>query len=463
MKEGLKTATLLFLAGLLLFLASKVWVEFPKFRDQNLEVSEFSSGTLQRQMVAPKKIIVNFSGKEHTQFYEVETGWPEYYQWIKEVFLMISDSETKPVEISKKEYIEAEEKRSVMFRYHRPWGMRIFMNMTGVEAPKETMAKDFTMETLYLPVEGNFILLESGEGRYYRWDLPGSTFPHLKEKVEDIYDSKRYRNYGNFYERYGILSDVYVPSLTVNLPLAVVYRNELSAMEKPFRNDLAERFLRRDIDYIREIIEDTGTTYVYETRNLRLNDDGLLEYQNLEQLESKEANLFLSLRAALEFIASRTGINSGLVLDRTESISNGTNNGYRLFFNNQENDKTVYLQKDTMRDYMVVEVYNQVVTRFRFLYRKATDTMGSGEQPLPGEISLYTVGEVLEKNKDLFTVPPGKDPLTAILEQLTDVDVAYVDPGRTKEPVVLLPAWEVTLGEKKYFFHMETGEFLLER
>ncbi|MDO5714226.1 MAG: hypothetical protein Q4Q07_07330 [Tissierellia bacterium] len=467
MKESIKTFVLLTLSISLIFLASLVWVKFPKKPESpSVNGSEFSSTYLEREILSPKKLIVNFSHGEHTLFYEIEPMWKEYYNWMEDFLVLLGDEDNQIEKITQEEYLKAQDEMSLVFVYDYPWSTRILGNLLNVEKPKEKNTGAFKIETLYLPVKGGFIILINENKELIKVSIKHGKFQEIEERLEDLYDSKRYRNYENFWEKYKVLTNVYVPKLTVTLPRPVIYRNELAKMEKTYRNDLAERFLGRDIDYIREIIEDSGTTYVYEARNLRFHDDGLIEYQNLEEFESKEENLFVSLQTALDFIATRTGINTGLVLSQVERISTKGNSGYRLDFNLKENDKEVLLQKDPLEHYMSIEVYNQNVAKFQFLYRKAMDTNAPKDPAAPIlEDQAFSPSGVLEQNVPMFypNGTPDGDVLLELIQRVEDVDVIYVDPGREEEMTTLLPAWKIKMDTGTYIFHMGNGEFLMER
>ncbi|EGS31202.1 conserved domain protein [Peptoniphilus sp. oral taxon 375 str. F0436] len=150
----------------------------------------------------------------------------------------------------------------------------------------------------------------------------------LKDRVSMVYDSRRYRNYTSLWKKYGVDNMVYIPRINTQPPEDIPLENKLQTMSAQVQNNLARRYLRQNIDYIREISEDQAVTYVYDQKVLRLNKNGWLTYKDGQKNPDQEDSLVQSLDAALDFVTSHTGITESLYISDIERIQDKKNPGY---------------------------------------------------------------------------------------------------------------------------------------
>ncbi len=89
-------------------------------------------------------------------------------------------------------------------------------------------------------------------------------------------------------------NNIFIPyEMTRPLPLIHV-ENELDVYNIKEMRNLAEGFLKSNIDYIIEIIEDSGSIiYVYDQRVLKINQNGLLEYFNPLEEPVRKVEIFI--------------------------------------------------------------------------------------------------------------------------------------------------------------------------
>ena len=83
----------------------------------------------------------------------------------------------------------------------------------------------------------------------------------------------------------------------------IYVENEFNINDIDEIREMAERFFNKDIDYIGEIIEDSGSIiYLYNQQVLKVNPNGQIEYFNPLEESVVERNLYTSLNYAKTFI-----------------------------------------------------------------------------------------------------------------------------------------------------------------
>lgn len=133
------------------------------------------------------------------------------------------------------------------------------------------------------------------------YDL-GIDVKELKEYVKEIEETGDYTYYYSMKDTLGSNNDIFIPiEMSQNVPLAYV-ENELIPNNIEEVRIIAEKYFNKDVDYIREIVENNGSIiYVYNQKVLKINPNGLLEYFSpLEELV-KERNLYISLNTVADF------------------------------------------------------------------------------------------------------------------------------------------------------------------
>ena len=257
----------------------------------------------------------------------------------------------------------------------------------------------------------------------------------------------------NFYEAYGIKKDIYIPDDDYLSLQKVSYISGLYNLEEDKKSTLAERFLNVPIDYIREITVDGKNTYIYENEYLSLSSEGIIEYSLESLFDVKSRDLNKSLDRAVEFIAQKTGISSGIYLEKIEPCDYNGNLGYRFFFNLKDGQIPLVLpSKD--HSFIEIDVYSEFVKNYREYYiRKDNNPIYKREK-----IYLQDIHRIINKNKDLFNDVTTMDVLSAV-ENLNLVYLSFNN-YEAEEPMLV---YEMAYMGNIYYFNTESGKLMMIR
>src|SRR5690606_6152594 len=154
---------------------------------------------------------------------------------------------------------------------------------------------------VYLGTSEPFFVFSNNNQYIMAYDIKIDTNP-LKEELLKIEQSYSYDRYYSMREIYRIENDIYIPYQVENKVPIVYVSNEIATLDDKQKDELAERFFNEDINYIREIVENNGSTiYMHGRRSLKLNINGTLEYFHPLEDKVPERNLYISLTTAANF------------------------------------------------------------------------------------------------------------------------------------------------------------------
>ena len=224
-------------------------------------------------------------------------------------------------------------------------------------------------------------------------------------------------------------------------------------MEEDKKSTLAERFLDVPIDYIREITVDGNNTYIYEKEYLSLSYDGIIEYSLESLFDVRSRDLNKSLDKAVEFISQKTGISSGIYLEKIEPCDYNGNLGYRFFFNLKDGQIPLVLpSKD--HSFIEIDVYSDFVKKYREYYiRKDNNPIYKKE-----EIYIKDIHRIINKNKELF----NNNSTMAILNSVDSLNLVYLSSNNIDSEKPML-VYEMLYMGKLYYFNTETGKLMMIR
>lgn len=461
MKEGFKTILLSFLVIIILVLAGNLWISLSRKVEKTQSTDSLASVEMVNEVFYPKKVIVNFSGDNHTLFYDTKELWLEYIETVGNLLTEKKEVEQEFVPISLKEYMDLLKKKSIIFKFPREFKKGMLVNFLKIESKDQSRLRNMGVEEIYLSGEENIIVIGNSEG-YFKHEVNNYNFQKINDSVKEIEESKEYIAYNNFFEKYNIEKNILIPAVSSVESRNIYYENGLDEIEKIYKKNLAERFLNQDIEYIREITEDQSTIYTFDNKILRLNINGLLEYENLEEFDIKERNLFTSINSAINFIYTKTGLNGKIAISSIIPIEEKGNLGYSFEFNFVEDSIPVILLKENTRSYIKIDIYNTQVKKLKFIYRRPSPQRSS-QRLIPN--GVMPIDQVVSKNIDIFykSNSSGVDPVREGLNNIVGCDIVYMDKNNLFQSNLLTPAWEVKLSEKTYYFDLETGEYLMER
>lgn len=433
---------IIFLIFILVFQSRNLWLSFDSKTEDKSSVNDISE--ILDEILMPQRIISNFGSRNHYISTNVSDFWKDYSADLSKILQEINAKNLEPITL--KEYLKLQEEESIVFKFNSPLSGSIFVNFLGDDYGENNV--NISVDSIYISKDGEIYL--SGVGNFYKIINKKVDF-----SIEDMLNDgeKSGLKALNFYEAYGIEKDIYIPISTYTNMQKVSYMSGLFNLDERSKSNLAERFLDTPIDYIREISVAGKNTYVYEGEYLSLSENGFLEYSLESEFNVTERDLYKSLNRAVEFIAQKTGISSGIYLEKTEQIEFNGNLGYRFFFNLKEGQTPMIL---TSKDHSFIEidVFSEYVKNYREFYiRKVDDPIYEED-----EIYLESIHKILKKNRKIFSDRPVMD----ILKDIDNLSVVYLS-FSTLEYDDLLLVYEMVYKGNKYYLSVDDGKLVMVR
>lgn len=434
--SALSTALIVFLFILLLFQSKFIWMSFGNKKES------FSSNTnstdMMTEVLMPQKIITNLGKGEHYVLLDTRKYWSENIKNISEALKQVRIENLKIISVD--EYLNLLNKKSVVFKFNSPLSGSIFVNSIGDEGGTSDI--NLSVDSIYIDSNNN-IYVAGGHNFYKIYDIKADI------DIKDILDAGKKDGFlaENFNEVYGIKKDIFVfKNDTMNFQ-KVNYKSGLTELIDSEKINLAERFLNAPIDYIREITEYDKDTFVYENEYLSLAEN-VIEYSNNSNFSVEDRNLYKSLNTAIDFISTKTGISSGIYLDKIEPLDSGENKGYSFYFNLKDGAVPLVLSSEE-HSFIEIDVFSDNVKSYREYYIRKVDDPSYEQE----EIYLKSIDRVVYKNFRLFEGENLKDKLSKI----NSINIVYLNDKNNigKRPKL---AYEIIVGDRKYYFNITNGK-----
>ena len=472
MKERLKTLLLISLVGISLWFTHKSWIEMPN-RFFNVFESEkaYSSTYLLSDMLAPNKYILNFNEKYHTVINnDYEKGLLFYAK-----DLITQGLSNKLIEISnvdEKEYHNYFNRRSIVFYFPEKVNTRLLTKILEIESPNEVMDNLSDIDNVYIFLASGdpFFIFSDGED-HFRVSVENLDTSNLKEKFKKIEADKNYNYYDSMANRFAIDNNIFIP-YEMNNPIPRVFvENKIVSFTEDEKKELVETFFDKDIDYIREIVENNGSTiYVYNQKVLKLDINGTLEYFNSLENKVRKRNLYESMNTATNFLSQNTDLILNMYLDEIEEIEIDNSLGYRFTFGYRVGGIPVILGNQEVDDFIEMEVFNGEVRLYkhhirRYMNRKSEDI--KLEKKILSSFQVidmndqYIIEAYLRENK--VNTKDEEDIIEEVLSSIQSIDLAYFDPSIKTIGEELIPVWVIE-SEKAFFaFNVYNGELIYQQ
>ena len=472
MKERLKTLLLKSLVGISLWFTQKSWIEMPN-RFFNVFESEkaYSSTYLLSDMLAPNKYILNFNEKYHTVINnDYEKGLLAYAK-----DLITKGFSNKLIEISsvdEKEYHNYFNRRSIVFYFPEKVNTRLLTKILEIESPNEVMDNLSDIDNVYIFLASGdpFFIFSDGED-HFRVSVENLDTRGLKEKFKKIEAEKNYNYYDSMANRFAIDNNIFIP-YEMNNPIPRVFvENKIVSFTEDEKKELVATFFDKDIDYIREIVENNGSTiYVYNQKVLKLDINGTLEYFNSLENKVRKRNLYESMNTATNFLSQNTDLILNMYLDEIEEIEIDNSLGYRFTFGYRVGGIPVILGNQEVDDFIEMEVFNGEVRLYkhhirRYMNRKSEDI--KLEKKILSSFQVidmndqYIIEAYLRENK--VNTKDEEDIIEEVLSSIQSIDLAYFDPSIKTIGEELIPVWVIE-SEKAFFaFNVYNGELIYQQ
>lgn len=440
--KSLSTLSIIFLILLLVFQSKNLWLSFDTSDEDTMTIGDVSE--FLEEILTPQRIIANLGDREHYMTTDLREYWKMTAEDISEKLQRATSDNLKL--INTEEYLNLQKEKSIVFKFNSPLSGSVFVNLIGDKRNSNDI--NLSVDSIYISDSGEIYI--SGSKSFYKLMDIKVDFD-IEEMLTEVKEKGLHAI--NFYEAYGIKKDIYIPDDDYVSLQKVSYVSGLYNLEEDKKSTLAERFLNVPIDYIREITVDGKNTYIYENEYLSLSSEGVIEYSLESLFDVKSRDLNKSLDRAVEFIAQKTGISSGIYLEKIEPCDYNGNLGYRFFFNLKDGQIPLVLpSKD--HSFIEIDVYSEFVKNYREYYiRKDNNPIYKREK-----IYLEDIHRIINKNRDLFNDVTTMDVLSAV-ENLNLVYLSFNN-YEAEEPMLV---YEMAYMGNIYYFNTVSGKLMMIR
>lgn len=468
MKESLKTFLLLSLVVISLVFTKNVWFQTPNNRAKifNRDEKAYSSSYLLSDMIAPSRYLLNFNDKYHTVFHDdYKYGlWTNTKELLYEI---LSHKDIEIVDLSEEDMESYNNERSIIFYFPEKVNTYILAKAFNIKTPNPIADEIPNINSIYIylgDMEPFFIFANKEKSiAIYDKSIDRRV---LSQQVIKIEEEKNYNYYYSMREKLGIDNDIFIPyEMKNNIPTVFV-ENQIRNLNENEKKELAEKFFNKDIDYIREIVENNGSTiYIYNQRVLKLNVNGTLEYFHALEEDIKKRNLYESMNTAAEFISNRAKAPEGMYLSKIEKIEVDHSLGYKFIFRYRVRGIPVILGNEEVSDFVNIQVFNNHVRSYKHYARKHMD------KPME---SLYPEGKILSSIKvidmnydfilesyleenEITIEDASKIETEDILGSIKNITLAYFDPCFKDISEELIAVWIIEMEKSIYAFDVYDG------
>ncbi len=440
--KATSTYILIGLILLLVFQSKNLWLSFDTKPEDKVKIGEVDE--FLQEILTPQRLIANFGEREHYMTTDLSSYWKMTGENISEKLQKATSENLQLIDIE--EYLKLQKQKSLVFKFNSPLSGSVFVNLIGDKRNSNDI--NLSVDSIYISELGDIYI--SGSKSFYKLADIKVDFD-IDEILKEV-KTKGIRAV-NFYEAYGIKKDIYIPDEDYLSLQKVAYVSGLGKLEEGMKANLAERFLGIPIDYIREMSVDGKYTYVYENEYLSLSNNGIIEYSLESLFDVKSRDLNKSLDRAVEFIAQKTGISSGIYLEKIEPCDYNESRGYRFFFNLKDGQIPLVLpSKD--HSFIEIDVYSEYVKNYREFYiRKDDDPIYKKDK-----ISIEGIHKILRKNRRHF----NNKSVMEILSSIDNLNLVYLifSSEEAEEPTLV---YEMTYMGNFYYFNVENGSLMMVR
>lgn len=475
MIERFKTLLLILLVSISVFITQKLWIQIPdqvlgKIHKPEIQVSS----TYLSDLIRPNKYLLNFNDRNHTLLYDdlKHDIWDNTKIHLKDL-LTWKDLEIE--EISKEEYISYEEKRSIIYYFTESMSTNILSKAWDIKEPNNIVETIPNIDSIYIYLgNGDPFFVLSNNDLHQKVLVANMEIKELRLIIDKIDDQKEYPYYYSMRKTLNTDNDIYIP-YEMNTVLPRVYvSNGIKRLGLKERIVLAERFLNKDIDYIREIMEGNGSSiYIYEQRFLKLNINGTIEYFHPLEKKVTDRNLYTSLSTAADFIDNNTGLLKDIHLVSIEEIKSDNSLGYKFKFRYRVRGIPVILGNREAEEYIQIEAFNNHIKSYKYYSREETDM----SVPLmPKEEDILSAFDIVDGNYERFEriykneilnlkedLSDDDDLVEEVLSTIDNIALAYFDPGLKDIQEKLIPVWVIGFNNRILAFDANTGSLVFER
>lgn len=473
-KERLKTLLLLSMVCISIFLTRRLWIKMPYeilpfFKKEETLGANYLLG----DMIKPHKYLLNFNSEAHTIYYNDNDNhlWTSTRSILVDV---LSSNSVKVSTLSNEDFLAYNEKRSIAFYFPENFNTYIISRSLNIAKPNGIAEEMPEIDRIYfyLGKDDPFFVFSKGDNhlKVYNLDID---IENLRERVKEIEDGKNFTYYYSMKDTLGSNNDLFISyEMTKNMPNVYV-ENEFNTYDIDEIRNLAQKFFNRDIDYIREIIEDNGSIiYLYNQQVLKINPNGQLEYFNPLEEPVLERNLYISLNTAAEFLSNNIGVPRDMYLAKIENIKSEENQGFRLSFRYRMREFPLILGSETIEDIIQVDVFNKHIRSYKRFIRKDMNLVEDDVENDEKMLSVFDIininynlleSQYIENNNLTLEDIETRDLREDILSSIQNINIAYVDPCLKDKGEKLIGVWVLEIEDILYAFDVYNGNLVLEK
>ena len=470
--ERFKTILLLSLVIISLLLTRQIWIKSPyrtglAFEDGKLDTDDY----IRIDIIKPHKYLLNFNEDSHTIFHSDMNNnlWTSVHSSLVDI---LSSNNVKTEEISNEEFITYHDNRSIVFYFPEQYNTYILARFLDIPQPNDITEKIQKVDSIYIYLgKGEPYLVFSDKDFHLKIYESNLDLEYIKTKVGQIEKSNNITYYYPMRDSLNVNNDIYIPYKMSRAIPTVYVKNDINTDNIEDIRKIAEVFFQKDIDYIREIVENNGTVlYLYGDEVLKVSQNGFLEYYSPLEEQVPERNLYVSLVTASEFLSSNMEIPEDLYLDDIQEIESGGNLGYRFTFKYRIGGLPVILKNEEIEDFIQLEVFNKYIRSYKRFIR---EEMSVKSNNVIGNTEMLSAYEIISMNYDLIkndymvennVQAIDEDKLKEeLLLNIEDISIAYLDPCENKVREKLIGVWILKTKNNVYAFDVYDGSLVIKK
>lgn len=470
--ERFKTILLLSLVIISLLLTRQIWIKSPyrtglAFEDGKLDTDDY----IRIDIIKPHKYLLNFNEDSHTIFHSDMNNnlWTSVHSSLVDI---LSSNNVKTEEISNEEFITYHDNRSIVFYFPEQYNTYILARFLDIPQPNDITEKIQKVDSIYVYLgKGEPYLVFSDKDFHLKIYESNLDLEYIKTKVGQIEKSNNITYYYPMRDSLNVNNDIYIPYKMSRAIPTVYVKNDINTDNIEDIRKIAEVFFQKDIDYIREIVENNGTVlYLYGDEVLKVSQNGFLEYYSPLEEQVPERNLYVSLVTASEFLSSNMEIPEDLYLDDIQEIESGGNLGYRFTFKYRIGGLPVILKNEEIEDFIQLEVFNKYIRSYKRFIR---EEMSVKSNNVIGNTEMLSAYEIISMNYDLIkndymvennVQAIDEDKLKEeLLLNIEDISIAYLDPCENKVREKLIGVWILKMKNNVYAFDVYDGSLVIKK
>ncbi|NLM07105.1 MAG: hypothetical protein GX219_09340 [Tissierellia bacterium] len=444
MKERIKSFLLIFLMVSALFLIKQILgvsgVGIIVTAENSKEALEGASYLLE-DMILPEKKLISFGENYKTIIYN-ESDHRLYSSIRDPLAKVLSSKEIKIEEVGKAT------DRFIDFKFSNPINSFLLSKSLGNNESNHVPKEIVEIENISIEIGPDFnkMVLSNSE-KAVSIKLPKEDFIEMEEIFTQIEKEENYDYYYSVRSSFGADTNLYFPyEITKNISNVYV-DNSLSWMNSADKRQIARKYLGAALNTAQEMEEEIGkTVFIAERDILKIEDNGIIEYQSILDRDVKNRNLLESTNTVIKEISEKIPDKKGLYLNRIKEIESGASKGYKFIF---EYRIMGYPVLYSTGNYLEMDVFNDKLKYMRVIERR--ESKRNSDFPEPG-VHIKSSFDILEKEYELFKkyyMEDNKIPVkdieevsrNEVISWIKDTRLSFFDNSLKNVGSSLIPAW----------------------